>query len=92
VKSIADIKITKVFEVSGLAQQEHKFDRVLSECANNTLIVGGPNKTCIVTIPLPPTAGPMPGQEHNAQIQQSSLVGQVLFSLDKTSRFAHIFH
>jgi hypothetical protein len=47
------MKVTRVLEIGFLNQQENKFDRFLSECANNTLILGGPFKTAIVTIPIP---------------------------------------
>ena len=50
VPSIAQIKFKRLLEVNGINQQENKFDRLLSECANATVILGSPLKTAIVQL------------------------------------------
>ena len=49
-QQIANINFTKLFEIGGLNQTENRFDRLLSECANATVILGGPLKTAIIQI------------------------------------------
>lgn len=48
VPQIANISFKRLFEVGGINQAENKFDRLLSECANATVILGSAFKTAIV--------------------------------------------
>ncbi len=51
VNEVAIMDFTKFLEIGGLNQKEHNFNRVLSECANCTMILGGPFHTAIVAMP-----------------------------------------
>lgn len=84
------LKVTRVLEIGFLNQQENKFDRLLSECANNTLILGGPFKTAIVTIPIP--ADPTGNEQGGFMAGMGSLEAKILFEIDSPCRFAHLFH
>jgi len=47
-RPVLAIKILKSFEIGNIKQQENKFDKMLSECAAATLILGSQNKTAII--------------------------------------------
>ena len=96
VPQIAHIQFKRLFEISGINQTENKFDRLLSECANATGILGSAFKTAIVQLhglkeiaqkenyPQQGVAQP--------QIHYGNVTGQVLFEIQQTCRFAHLFH
>lgn len=89
VRPICMLKVNRIMEIGFLNQQENKFDRLLSECANNTLILGGPFKTAIVSVPMPADGTPI---ESGFMGQVGNLEAKILFEISQPCKFAHLFH
>jgi hypothetical protein len=85
------LKVSRVLEIGFLNQFENKFDRLLSECANNTLILGGPFKTAIVSVPMPADS-PTGAAESNFMAHVGNIEAKILFEIPHACRFAHLFH
>ncbi len=88
-KPVLALKIVKSFEIGNINQQDNRFDRLLSECAAATLILGSRDKTAIVQIDMNELCT-TPKQYDG--VLYGNIQGQILFMIDRFCKFSYLFH
>lgn len=95
-RPVLAIKIVKSFEIGNIKQSEFRFDRMLSECAAATLILGSQTKTAIVQLNMSELANDLTPTRAKTQdfdqVIYGNIQGQILYEIDHSCRFSYLYH